>query len=141
MSCPHWRSAIMVLAALAATGCATNVAPANHTSTSLPGTETCIFTVDLNDWVVLDDSTLIVYAPTRKNAYLVKLFLPVIGLDFHESLGFEGTEHNGQLCRGDYVIARGSAPQRTSISAVRALSLQQAKDLRAAADKSRAAKH
>jgi hypothetical protein len=76
----------------------------------------------------------------RRDPYLVKLFAPVTGLDFQESLGFEDTEHNGQLCSGDYVVARGSAPQRMSISAVRALSPEQAKELRAAAGKSGAAK-
>ncbi|HEY5019546.1 MAG TPA: DUF6491 family protein [Steroidobacteraceae bacterium] len=141
MSRRKWRIACLSLAVLAAAGCATNAAPSNQARTNLPGKEACIFTANLSDWVVLDDSTLIVYAPMRKDAYLVKLFAPVTDLDFRESLGFEDTAHNGQLCRGDDVIARGSVPQRMSISAVRALSPQQAKELRAAAGKSGAAKH
>lgn len=140
MSCQKWRTAFMSLAVLVAAGCASNGTPVNRAKTSLPGKEACIFTVNLSDWVVLDDSTLIVYAPMHRDPYLVKLFAPVTGLDFHETLGFEDTEHNGQLCRGDYVVARGSAPQRMSISAVRALSPEQAKELRAAAGKSGAAK-
>ena len=133
MGYPRRASAFLSVAAMAAAGCAASVAPSNPPRASLPGTETCIFTANLFDWVVLDDTTLIVYAPTRKDAYLVKLFAPVIDLDFHQTLGFEDTAHNGELCAGDDLIARGSVPRRMAISAVRSLSPQQAKDLRAAA--------
>jgi hypothetical protein len=141
MSCPRWRSVLLSLAVVAAAGCTANVATSNPGRAPLPGKEACIFTANLSDWVVLDESTLIVYAPTRKDAYLVKLFAPVTGLDFHETLGFEDTAHNGELCSGDEVIARGSIPRRMGISAVRALSPQQAKDLRAAAGKTGASTH
>jgi hypothetical protein len=127
------RSACLGVAAIAAAGCAARVALPNPPAANLPGTETCIFTANLFDWVVLDDTTLIVYAPSRKDPYLVKLFAPVIDLDYHQTLGFEDTAHSGELCRGDDLIARGSSPRRMGISAVRSLSPQQAKDLRAAA--------
>lgn len=133
MSCPQWRSAAMSLLALAIAGCATNATPSNNATAALPGKDACIFTVNLSDWVVLDESTLIVYAPLRKQPYLIKLFAPATGLQFRESLGFEDTEHNGQLCRGDYVVARGDIPQRMPISALREITPQQAKQLRAAA--------
>jgi hypothetical protein len=138
---PQWRCAFLSVAAVASVGCAASVAPSHQARTNLPGKEACIFTANLSDWVVLDESTLIVYAPMRKDPYLVKLFAPVIGLDFHQTLGFEDTAHNGELCGGDELIVRGSMPQRMGISAVRALSLQQAKDLRAAAGNSDAAGH
>jgi len=141
MSDSRWRCAFLSVAAVAAAGCAASIAPPNQTRASLPGKAACIFTANLSDWVVLDESTLIVYAPTRKEAYLVKLFAPVTGLDFHQTLGFEDTAHNGELCGGDELIVRGSSPRRTGISAVRALSPQQAKDLRAAAGRSGAARH
>jgi len=95
----------------------------------LPGTEACIFTANLFDWTVLDESTLIVYAPLHREPYLVKLFAPMFDLQFRQTLGFEDTEHNGQLCKGDYVIERGEMPQRMPISSVRALTPAQAKQL------------
>ena len=133
MSCPQWRSAAMSLLALALAGCATNATPSNNATAAWPGKDASIFTVNLSDWVVLDESTLLVYAPLRKQPYLVKLFAPVTGLQFRESLGFEDTEHNGQLCRGDYLVARGDIAQRMPISALREITPQQAKQLRAAA--------
>jgi len=121
-------------AGVALAGCTAGGAPvASHPAPPLPGTEACIFTVELYDWTVLDDTTLIVYAPAHRDPYLIKLFAPVFDLSFHQALGFEGVEHNGQLCRGDYVIVRGELPQRMSISAVRQLTTQQAKELIAAA--------
>ena len=134
MSYPRWDSGHRGAGVLSA------VPPAALPSTSapapLPGTEACIFTVNLDDWTVLDDSTLIVYAPLRKDAYLVKLFEPIIDLPFRQSLGFEDVEHNGQLCKGDYVVARGEIPQRTPITALRALTSAQAKQLIAASKQS-----
>ena len=131
---PRWRSALLSPLILNVVGCATNGAGAPHAPPPpLPGTEACIFTVNLNDWTVIDNSTLIVYAPLRKDPYLVKLFEPIFDLQFRESLGFEDIEHNGQLCKDDYVVARGDIPHRTPITAVRALTPDQAKQIIAAA--------
>jgi Family of unknown function (DUF6491) len=136
MSCLPWRFAAMSLAACAlalGAACASNPSAAHAAQVPLPGKNACIFTVELSDWVVLDDSTLIVYAPLHRQPYLLKLFAPITGLSFHESLGFEDSEHNGQLCRGDYVLARGELPQRMPISALQRISPEQAKQLLSAA--------
>jgi hypothetical protein len=131
---PRWASALLSPLILLAAGCATNGTATPHAPPPpLPGTEACIFTVNLNDWTVIDNSTLIVYAPLRKAPYLVKLFSPIFDLQFRESLGFEDIEHNGQLCKDDYVVARGDSPNRTSIIAVRALTPEQARQMIAAA--------
>jgi hypothetical protein len=122
------RSAVLSLLSLASGACATGGAPVPHAA-ALPGTEACIFTANLFDWTVLDESMLIVYAPLHREPYLVKLFAPMFDLTFRETLGFEDTEHNGQLCKGDYVIARGDVPQRMTISSVRALTQAEAKQL------------
>src|SRR5579863_946989 len=120
----------VAVAVLTASGCTAGGSSATHAPPApLPGTEACIFTVNLYDWTVLDDTTLIVYAPVHKEPYLVKLFAPVFDLSFHQTLGFEGVEHNGQLCKGDYVLVRGELPQRMSISSIRALTPDQAKQL------------
>lgn len=121
---------LAVLCAL--TGCKAGGSAATHPAPPLPGTEACIFTADLYDWTVLDDSNLIVYAPGQHQPYLIKLFAPVFDLPFHERIGFEAVEHNGQLCKGDFVIVRGDMPSRTAITNVRLLSAAQAKDLIAA---------
>ncbi|HXR20792.1 MAG TPA: DUF6491 family protein [Steroidobacteraceae bacterium] len=130
----------LAIAVLGAVGCAANKAPSSPAPAPLPGTEACVFSVNLDDWVVLDDSTLIVYAPLRKDAYLLKLFAPIIDLQFRQRLGFEDVEHNGQLCKGDYVVARGEIPQRMPITALRALTSAQAKQLIAASKQSGAVK-
>jgi hypothetical protein len=118
------------LAVLAGAGCTAGGTTATHAPPApMPGTEACIYTIELYDWTVLDDSTLIVYAPVHQEPYLVKLFAPLFDLSFHQTLGFEGTEHNGQLCKGDYVLLRGEVSQRMSISAIRALTPDQAKQL------------
>jgi hypothetical protein len=129
----HWHRAAARLALLASVGCAATGTASKHAPPApLPGTETCIFTVNLYDWTVLDDSTLIVYAPQRKDPYLVKLFAPIVDLQFRQALGFEDVEHNGQLCKDDYVVTRGDIPTRTPITAVRALTPEQAKQMIAA---------
>jgi len=131
---PRLRNGLLSLLILTLLGCATNGASAQHAPPALlPGTEACIFTVNLNDWTVVDNSTLIVYAPLRKDPYLVKLFEPIFDLQFRESIGFEDIEHNGQLCKDDYVVTRGDAPYRTPITAVRALTPDQATQIIAAA--------
>jgi hypothetical protein len=133
MLCAYWERAALSLWVLTSVGCAAGGAASTPApAPPLPGTEACVFTVNLNDWTVLDSSTLIVYAPMRREPYLVKLFEPMFDLQFRETLGFEDIEHNGQLCKGDYVVARGAIPTRTVISAVRALTPAQAKQLIAA---------
>jgi hypothetical protein len=118
------------LAVLAVAGCTAGGTAATHAPPApLPGTEACVFTVNLNDWTVLDDTSLIVYAPVHKEPYLVKLFAPVFDLSFRQTLGFEGVEHNGQLCKGDYVLVRGDLPQRMPINSIRSLTPDQAKQL------------
>lgn len=100
----------------------------------LPGKDACFWSSSLQDWTVLDDSTLIVHAPLAKDAYLIKLFAPIFGLSFHETLGFEtGGGSPGQICgQTSYVLARntgGGIPDRQPIIAVRALTPAEAKTL------------
>jgi uncharacterized protein DUF6491 len=132
MSGLRWRNAAVSLATAAIAACATGA--------SSPTSDPCVFRVNLNDFTVLDDSTLIVYGPLHKDAYLVKLFAPITSLTFRQSLGFESMENNGQLCRGDYVVARGDLPQRMPISSLRALTDAEAKQLIAASKHPEAAK-
>src|SRR5580658_10308079 len=124
------------LAALAAAACSTT-APGSHPAAApLPGTDACVFMSLVSDWVVIDASTLIVYAPLRKDAYLLKLFEPVPELNFKQRVGFEDSDHDGQLCGNgaDYLVVRDdTVPQRVPIVAFRKLSPAEAKQLLPAA--------
>jgi hypothetical protein len=136
-SIPHARLAALGLAslgALAAIGCAVTGAHSEHPGAPLPGSDACVFIRNVSDWEVIDATTMIVYAPMRKDPYLLKLFEPVPELNFHERVGFEDAAHNGQLCgNGDYVVIRDQiGPRRVPIVALRKLTPDQAKQLRAA---------
>jgi hypothetical protein len=134
----QWTAAaawlLLSLGALGAAGCASTGAASQHASAPLPGTDACVFLSTVYDWDVLDSSTMIVYAPLRKDPYLLKLFAPVIDLDFKERVGFEDSARTGQLCGNglDYLVVRGDIPERMPIVAFRRLTVDQAKQLLAA---------
>ena len=87
---------------------------------------------NIRNWDVIDQSTLIVYAPMPKDAYLVKLFQPIPDLIYHDKIGFEDGNHNGQICSlGDDLIVHGPFPLRVPISAVRVLTLSEVRQLKA----------
>jgi hypothetical protein len=123
----------MAAGLLGASGCATTGTPTKAASVPLPGKPACLWLSNIQGWDVLDSSTMIVYAPLAKNAYLVKLFEPVPDLSFHERVGFDDGDHDGQICSlGDDVIVRGSFEHRVPITAVRALTADQVKQLKTA---------
>jgi len=129
------RCALITLALLGATACATTGAPSKHARATLPGTEACLWLRNIQGWDVIDSSTMIVYAPLAKDAYLIKLFEPVPDLSFHEGIGFDDGDHDGRICSlGDDVLLRGPVPQRVPITAVRALTPDQVKQLKATAN-------
>jgi len=98
------------------------------------GTEACFWIRDVRHWDVIDPSTLIVYAPMPKEAYLVKLLQPIPDLSFHLALGFEDTDHMGRVCRiGSFVSVGQPMPWRAPVAAVRALTPDEVKQLKNAA--------
>jgi hypothetical protein len=117
--------------ALALTGCATGRAPPARAAAPLPGTDACVFISNVSDWTVIDPTTMIVYAPLRKDAYLLKLFAPLPELDFKQRLGFDDSDHNGQLCgTGDELVVRDEiGARRMPIVAFRKLTPEQASQL------------
>jgi hypothetical protein len=131
------------LALLDLSGCAsTHAQTANAQSppsapvADLPtiGTEACFWIRDVRHWDVIDPSTLIVYAPMPKEAYLVKLLQPIPDLSFHLALGFEDTDHMGRVCRiGSLVSVGQPMPWRAPVAAVRALTPDEVKQLKNAA--------
>ena len=91
----------------------------------------CIFSSNINDWTVLDDQRLIVYAPSRKTPYVVELTRPAHGLGFEVQLGFEDHDRDGRLCSfgGDSVVVSGTLRDRISIRNIRRVSPDDAKQL------------
>jgi len=129
----QFRAAMVALAVAAATagGCASSRAPSASAAAPLPGTDACVFIRNIYDWDVIDPTTMIVYAPQRKDAYLLKLFAPVPDLDFKQRVGFEDSNHNGQLCGfgNDLVVHDEIGAQRTPIVAFRKLTPEQLRQL------------
>jgi len=129
----QFGAAMVALAVAAATagGCASSRAPSASAAAPLPGTDACVFIRNIYDWDVIDPTTMIVYAPQRKDAYLLKLFAPVPDLDFKQRVGFEDSNHNGQLCGfgNDLVVHDEIGAQRTPIVAFRKLTPEQLRQL------------
>lgn len=124
-------SAILLSGALLA-GCAhTGGAASSRATASLPGKEQCLFSSQVRGWQTLDESTLLVDGPTGGTTYLFKLFAPVTGLRFEETLAFIDGNHDGQLCSiGDSLAVDGPVPQTVPIVAVRVLDKNEADALR-----------
>jgi hypothetical protein len=123
---------VFALGALGAAGCATTGAPSGKAAAPLPGTDACVFMRNVYDWDVIDTTTMIVYAPGRRDPYLVKLFEPVFDLDFKQRVGFEDGDHSGMLCGNGaaYLVVRDeTGPQRVPIVAFRKLTVEQARQL------------
>ena len=98
--------------AVAVAGCAST--PESKQTAALPGKPACFFLANFRgDWTVLNDSTLIVETPPGQHAYLIKLFRPLVGLRFHQALGFRDAEHTGQICNDsqDELVVRGRGGQ------------------------------
>lgn len=118
-----------------ATGSATSTASAASTSTSesKPRHGDCIFTRMIDGWTVLDDQSLIVYAPTHNTPYLVKLWRPQFDLKWANTLGFVDRDNNGMICDGgpDSILLRqfGSFPDRVPVNSVQRIDKDRAKEL------------
>jgi hypothetical protein len=126
----HAARLSVAFAVVAAAACATTGTGSHPAAAPLPGSDACVFMREVFDWTVVDESTLIVYAPMRKDAYLLKLFEPVPELNFKERVGFEDSDHNGMLCGngGDYLVLRDDiGPRRVPIVAFRKLTPEQLK--------------
>lgn len=121
------------LLGLCLVGCASQP---RHELANLPGKNACFWTRTIFDWTVINDSTILVHAPSPRDAYLIKLFYPIPGLTLDEiSLGFQGGDGEpGQFCRENgYVISPGPVREREPVIAVQAITPGEAKQLLASA--------
>lgn len=80
-------------AALAAPAASDAAAKETHASRN-----ECVFVRSIYDFKPLDRTNLIIWAPTRRNAYLVQLGFPLPELKFAQRLAIVDRDHNGMLC-------------------------------------------
>jgi Family of unknown function (DUF6491) len=127
-----WGTILVALVSVG--GCSTPRTQPTPASDGFPGTADCVMQLYIQNFDVIDPATLIVYAPTPKDAFLLKLAQPVPDLNSRESIGFEAAHHDGQICgvNGDLLV-RTPAPNRVAVTAVRALRGAEVKQLKAAA--------
>jgi hypothetical protein len=91
----------------------------------------CLFSRTISDWSSIDDETLIIYAPTRHDPYLVKLWAPVFGLRSEFAIGIQDANNDGQFCDygRDSIVVRSPAgtPERYPVRTLTRLDEAQAK--------------
>jgi hypothetical protein len=134
----------LITAAAALLGCATHPARSHAATTAastaatgaktaaLPGKAGCFWLQNFDgSWTVLNDSELIVHAPSFSRPYLIKLFEPVLTLKFAQRLGFVDVEHSGMICNSamDELIVPHWQPRRVPIVAVRQLTKPEERQL------------
>jgi hypothetical protein len=99
----------------------------------------CVFFRTIDNWQVLDDSSLVIWTTGNRRAYLVRLFRPSPDLRFAIDLRFQDGNGDGQLCPfgGDSVITGGTTADRYRISSMKRLSEKELEDLLAAKESTR----
>ncbi len=87
----------------------------------------CIFSRSIDSWTVLDKNSLILYAPTKKRPYYVKLNMQAFGLKFVNSIGVY-SQFDNRFCPygGDALFIDGD---RYTINAIKSIDEETAKQL------------
>jgi len=87
----------------------------------------CIFFRSIYDWRAIDRSNLIVWAPSRRSPYHVRLATPCDGLRFTDTIAFS-SNLDGRLCAfgGDAIVVDH---QRCPIGSITKLSQDELNDL------------
>jgi hypothetical protein len=80
----------------------------------------CFYVRDVNNWEAVNRSQIIVYAPSRKKAYLLSIAPPTINARSSSTLGFRGRD---RICgrAGDRVLFGSGMDRGHSIMDVRRL--------------------
>ncbi len=118
---------ITLLALLWVVGCATPrdaaVEREDEVIESRPISTDWVRIDQVRDFRVLDDSNLVLYAPTRRQAFHVELMPPCRGLRFSDTIALRGRmERLGGFAGDSVIIQPGLLPQRCPVSSVRRLS-------------------
>lgn len=87
----------------------------------LAGQQACFYRRQVQDFRALDRTSLVVFAPTRRNAYLVQVSPPSNDLRFADALAFES--RSNQVCgrAGDALLLGAGTLRRYSVVDVRRL--------------------
>lgn len=119
---------VFVLLALSLTGCATAPQGADPADADAPRWANCFRISTVDNWRVIDNRSLIVFAAGRNNAFHVRLFSSCTGVNFTEVMGFRA-RGSQFICGdpGDEILFRDN---RCAISSVRAISPAEAEALR-----------
>ncbi len=100
-----------------------------------PISNQCVFFRTLYDWRPLNNTSLIVWAPSRSHPYHIQLDKPCFGLKFAHTIGF--TSRDSRLCGfgGDAVLVEsgGGLPDRCPIGSITELTEESLKSLLAQA--------
>jgi hypothetical protein len=127
-----------ILAALAATGCASTSTTDVGDRAAAERETDCIRTSLIRDWDALDQRNLIVYESRRP--YHVELAQSCFGLDFATVLAFYDRSADERICGfgADRVIVDRTTPESCLIVAVDELTDEQAEQLKLRAEAGRA---
>jgi hypothetical protein len=120
---------LLPLVLVSAGGCAARHPRTTDPHPELPGRNECVQILYIQNWDLLSPDSLIVYAPERSDAFLVKLTQPVPDFNSRDSVGFTSGNHDGQICgaSGDMLVR---AALHVPLAAVRALSSGEVKRLK-----------
>lgn len=88
---------------------------------AMTGQQACFYRRQVQDFHALDRSSLVVFAPTRRNAYLVQVSPPSSELRFADGLAFDS--RSNQVCgrAGDALLLGAGALRRYAVVDVRRL--------------------
>jgi hypothetical protein len=91
----------------------------------------CVFASGLDNFQVLDNERLILWAPGRKQPYLITLAIPSPDMRWGESLGFYDRDNDGMICGygPDAVVVPRGSPQRIAIRSMEKITPEQAQEL------------
>ena len=84
----------------------------------------CVFFSTVYDWEALDDQNLVIWAPSKRDAYQVYLSFPSPDIRGANTLGFVDGNHDGRLCGFgmDAIVAGdGALARKYSIAAMKKL--------------------
>jgi hypothetical protein len=116
------RLALTALAVACPAGvCSAEESEADEDTAALAARRGCFYTREAQDFQVLDRSTLIVYAPTRRSPYLVRISPPASALRVSDALLFDS--RSNRICgrAGDSLTLASDSRRRYSIVDVRRL--------------------
>jgi hypothetical protein len=108
-------------AALALSGCVGQ--PVEHTSARSSTSPVCIPVQDLSEWELVDEISIVLISPDNSRAYLLRLTLPIEGLDEAGDIDVVDADHDGRICPAgpDGVMAADCGCATAGIASIRVL--------------------